>query len=114
MRMFEFLLFACLTGLPVPAQMRAPSVALPLRVSGIKAMLFFQNTGTFSPDVFSPAFPYALWNVPFGGGMEGKLSTATLVVVEVTGDASKNDRLIFTARYRPLNGKRSIVVTKTK
>lgn len=52
----------------------------PFRITALKAMLFYGHTGTFSADVFGPSAP-TLQNVATGDGQ----STATLVVVETTG-----------------------------
>jgi hypothetical protein len=55
---------------PVPA----------FRITALKAMLFYGETGTFSADLFGPSAP-ALQNVTTGPGQ----ATATLVVVEISG-----------------------------
>ena len=56
----------------------------PYRVTGIRAQLFNSDRGTLSPDVLTG--DVALWNVIIGEGEHGP-SHATLVVVEVTGEA---------------------------
>ena len=50
------------------------------RIAAMKAMLFYGQTGKSSPDLFGPSAP-TLRNVTTGVGQ----STATLVVVEITG-----------------------------
>jgi hypothetical protein len=52
----------------------------PFRITALKAMLFYGQTGTFSADLFGPAAP-TLQNVRTGEGQ----SQATLVVVETAG-----------------------------
>lgn len=91
-------LLALMPAAAVAGQRPAP----PFRITALKAMLFYGQTGTFSPDLFGPATPI-LQNVPTGAGQ----ATATLVVVEVTGrpDAYAPARkLVFTATAarRPL------------
>jgi hypothetical protein len=50
------------------------------RITALKAMLFYGQSGMFSADLFGPTAP-TLQNVSTGEGQ----STATLVVVEITG-----------------------------
>lgn len=54
--------------------------APPLRISSLKAMLFYSQTGAFSADLFGPSAP-TLHNVRTGVGQ----AMATLVVIEITG-----------------------------
>jgi hypothetical protein len=56
----------------------------PYRVS-LRAMLFYNDRGTFSPDII--AHPVDLWNTPAGEGRAGGASNATLVVAVVRGEA---------------------------
>jgi hypothetical protein len=56
----------------------------PYRVS-LRAMLFYTDKGTFSPDLI--ANPVDLWNTPAGEGRAGGASNATLVVAVVRGEA---------------------------
>jgi hypothetical protein len=65
------------SSLPAPTAQR--SVAA-FRITGAKTMLFYGQTGMFSPDLFGPSAP-TLQNVSTGEGQ----AIATLVVVEVTG-----------------------------
>jgi hypothetical protein len=76
-----------------------------MRVSGIKAMAFFETTGAFSTDLV-PMPEHSLWNIGLGGGSLGYPSSSTFVVVEVTADETANSqgrRLEFTARYKAEN-----------
>jgi len=55
----------------------------PYRLS-LRAMLFYGDRGTFSPDII--ARPVTLWNTPIGEGQSGGASNATLVVAVVRGE----------------------------
>lgn len=90
----------------MPAAVAAQRPTAPFRITALKAMLFYGQTGTFSPDLFGPAAPI-LQNVTTGEGQ----ATATLVVVEVQGrpDAYAPARkLVFTA-----TAARRLLLTKT-
>jgi len=50
----------------------------------LKAMLFYNDKGTFSRDII--ARPMELWNTPIGEGGAGGGSNATLVVADVRGE----------------------------
>ena len=89
---------------PAPAQ---PAYRLSLR-----AMLFYSDKGTFSRDII--ARPVTLWNTPIGEGASGGASNATLVVVDVRGEAgsyvperkieltvTRNGRTIFQRAEEP-------------
>jgi len=83
--------------------------ARPKKIVGMRAMLFYQNTGTFSADVFTAQSD--LWNVAFD------YVYSTFVMVEVEGDNEREDyvrqrKIEFVARYIPLDGKREITVRK--
>ena len=72
------------------------------RVSGFQAKLFYNTTGTFSPDVLNNP-DFWLWNTSIGEGSAESPSTATVVLVEVTGEANGFDlvnRLEFSATYK--------------
>ena len=56
----------------------------PYRLS-LRAMLFYNDRGTFGPDLI--AHPVALWNTIIGEGQSGGASNATLVVAVVSGEA---------------------------
>jgi len=68
----------CLLRPPGAAAQRA--ALPPFRIAALKAMLFYGETGTFSPDLFGPSAP-ALQNVGTGEGQ----ANATVVVVEISG-----------------------------
>jgi hypothetical protein len=68
-------------GLLLPAAAAAQRPAPPpFRITALKAMLFYGQTGTFSTDLFGPSAP-TLQNVSTGEGQ----AIATLVVVEISG-----------------------------
>ncbi|HEX7766174.1 MAG TPA: hypothetical protein VF443_05635 [Nitrospira sp.] len=74
----------------------------PFSITALKAMLFFGQTGTFSADLLGPSAP-KLQNVATGEGQ----STATLVLVEITGQPdsyapSRKITLTATAQGRVL------------
>ena len=77
------LLAACaLLTLAAPADGRAQTPP-PYQLS-LRAMLFYSDRGTFSPDII--AHPVTLWNTPIGEGRSGGASSATLVVAVVRGE----------------------------
>jgi hypothetical protein len=82
------LLVCTLLSLSVPTGARAQSgraaAPPPFRVS-LRAMLFYSDRGTFSPDLI--AHPVELWNTVIGEGNSGGPSNATLVVAVVRGEA---------------------------
>jgi hypothetical protein len=103
-KMARFLLFSgfllCFST-KATAQTPTPDI----RVSGIKAMAFFETTGAFSTDLV-PLPEHSLWNIGLDGGSLGYPSSSTFVVVEVTADETANfqgRRLEFTARYKAEN-----------
>jgi hypothetical protein len=62
------------------------SQAPSFKITAIKAMLFFEQTATFSKDVLAdPNFVF--WNTIIGEGDAGGPSSSTLVLVEVAGKA---------------------------
>jgi hypothetical protein len=73
-------LFAGLLGLLPSVSVGIQRPAPPFRITELKAMLFYGQTGTFSPDLFGPSAP-TLQNVRTGEGQ----ATATLIVIEITG-----------------------------
>jgi len=79
------------------------------RVSAIKAMLFYENTGTFSEDILTEK-GFDLWNAPFDSAY------ATFVIVEVEGvppNASAPPlRIELVARYRPVDGVRREITVR--
>jgi hypothetical protein len=73
-------LLGALLALWLPAFAFSQRAVPPFRISAVKAMLYYGQTGSFSADLFGPAAP-TLQNVRTGEGQ----STATLVVIEITG-----------------------------
>jgi hypothetical protein len=83
-----------LPAAPILGQRAVP----PFRVTAVRAMLFYGQTGTFSDDLFGPSAP-TLQNVTTGEGQ----STAVLVIVEITGlpdSYAPNRRIELTATTR--------------
>lgn len=71
------------------------------RITGMQAKLFYQNTGTFSADIWTTQSD--LWNVLFD------YVYSTLVIVEVRGKSDgkqfdKPQRVELFARYKPFFG----------
>src|SRR3954465_15804808 len=62
---------------------RGAAATPPYKITAMKAMLFYNGTGTFSRDFLNP--PMTLWNTIIGEGEAGAPSEATLVLVEVSG-----------------------------
>lgn len=91
----------------------AQSVDVPrrpqtLRLANMQAMLFFENTGKFSPDVFTNQVN--LWNTTIEGASRDGASESMLVVVEIRsegeGPVPANRKVQLTARYRIEDGSR--------
>jgi hypothetical protein len=77
----------------------------PYKITSLKAMLFFEDKGTFSPDAADddagpPYAPPRFWNTPM---QYENRSTSIFVVVEVSGDGRRTPlpKLEMTARYIP-------------
>jgi hypothetical protein len=95
--------------------------ASPLKITAMKAMLFWESNGTFSPDVAeieSGPFvvPALLWNTPMGRGPREGTSSSLLVTVEVSGEdyyGGRSSQIEFTAKYVPLyRNSRAIIVRR--
>lgn len=85
-----------------------------MRVTDLKAMVFFQETGTLSPDIL-PTPLGGLWNIGMGGGSAGAPSSSTFVLVEITGGtpAQDNDgQLEFIARYQTEDNRPARIVRR--
>ena len=54
------------------------------KIAAIRAQLFYEPTGKFSPDILA-AKDFALWNTIIGEGSAEAPSTSTFVTVEITG-----------------------------
>ena len=62
----------------------------PYKITTIKAMLFYDGKGTFSRDVLAkPDFTF--WNTVIGEGDAEGASNSTLVLVEVSGNPSRDE-----------------------
>ena len=79
-----------------------PKRAQQLRLTAMRAMLFFENTGKFSPDVFTNEVN--LWNTVIEGGSREGASESMLVVVEVKAEGAgwtpTGRKVQLVARYR--------------
>jgi hypothetical protein len=82
-------------------------------------LLFYNNKGTFSRDVAEPAFenylvPSILWNTLIEGASREGASTQVLVTVEVSGEyaATRLRQIEFTARYKPIEGRREMFIRR--
>jgi hypothetical protein len=91
---------------------------LPYKITSMKALLFYEDKGTFSTDGAEddhgpPYVPPKFWNTPL---QYENRSTSVFVVVEVTGDAGRTPpgSLEFTARYIPWDREsRPLVIRKS-
>jgi hypothetical protein len=88
---------------------RANSQKLPpFKITAIKAMLFYEDKGTFSQDILAdPSF--ALRNVIIGAGSAEGNSSSTLVIVELSAKPeayAPTRKIEFTATYKS-SGKNS-------
>lgn len=101
---------------PVFSQSRVPDYM----ITSIKAKLFYDNEGTFSDDVSEAELepfvvPSILWNTPMEGASRTGASSSVLVTVEVSGEyaAAPPRKIDFTASYKPIEGRREIVVRRS-
>jgi hypothetical protein len=95
---------------------RRPAVE-PYKITGVKAMLFYDNKGTFSRDVAEPEsdryeVPSILWNTPLEGTSREGAATSMLVTVEVEGEyaLAPPRQIELVASYKPINSRRERVV----
>ena len=93
-----------------------PAVA-PYKITAVKAMLFYDNKGTFSADVAEPEsdryeVPSILWNTPLEGTSREGAATSMLVTVEVEGEyaVAPPRQIALVASYTPINSRRERVV----
>lgn len=95
-----FIVLTALTSQAQPQEM--PMRPMQLSLTTMRAMLFFENTGKFSPDVFTNEVN--LWNTPIEGASREGASESMLVVVEVKatgpGFYPEGRKVQLTARYR--------------
>jgi hypothetical protein len=75
-------------SLEVPAV--SPMPPPPYKIMGIKAMLFYDGKGTFSRDVLAKP-DFSFWNTVIGGGDAEGPSNSTLVLVEISGNPSRDE-----------------------
>lgn len=54
------------------------------RITAVRAQLFYETNGKFSPDVLT-AKEFSLWNTIIGEGSAESPSTSTFVTVEISG-----------------------------
>jgi len=99
------------------SQLTAQTRVADYTITSIQAKLFYDNTGTFSRDVSETEMdplvvPSILWNTPIEGASREGASTSVLVTVEVSGEyaAAARRRIEFTARYKPIDARRGVVV----
>ncbi len=88
----------------------------PYKITAIKAMLFYDDQGTFSNDILSGS-GIDLWNTIIGEGSAGGASTSTLIIVELSGKAEAYEptrKIEFTATYKSSGqNSRPLVVKRT-
>src|SRR5438552_2628092 len=72
----------------IPA--RSVSPPAPYKISGIKAMLFYDGKGTFSRDVLAKP-DFSFWNTIIGEGDAEGPSNSTLVLIEISGNPSRDE-----------------------
>src|SRR6266496_1178377 len=86
------------------------------KITAIRAMLFYEDKGTFSKDVLADP-NFAFWNAIIGGGSAEGNSSSTLVIVELSGEPEAYQpmrKIEFTATYKTSGaGARPIVVKRT-
>ena len=58
----------------------------PYTITDVRAHLFYSNGATFSENLIGNPKFRILWNTPIGEGEAGGPSSATLIVVEVSGN----------------------------
>ncbi len=61
-----------------------------LKITAVRAQLFYDTNGTFSSDVFAKK-DFAFWNTIIGEGDAEFPSSSTFVTVEVSGTNNKGD-----------------------
>jgi hypothetical protein len=89
------LVLAALTGKAQSRRTEKP------RLAGMRAMLFYETNGKFSPDIFTNQVN--LWNTVIEGTSREGASESMLVILEVAGDLDlvpEGKTVELTARYR--------------
>lgn len=90
---FTRLLFAGLLILSASLSafaVRPASPPPPYKITGIKAMLFYDGKGTLSRDVLAKP-DFSFWNTIIGEGDAEGPSNSTLVLIEISGNPSPNE-----------------------
>jgi hypothetical protein len=85
----------------VPAASKSQKAPV-FKIAAIKALLFYEDKGTFSKDILADP-NFALWNTIIGGGSAEGHSTSTLIIVELSGGPESYEpsrQLEFTATYK--------------
>ena len=67
----------------MPSSGGQPNV--PYQITDVRVHLFYSREGTFSANLVGTRNMNSLWNTIIGAGQAGGASSATLVVVEVSG-----------------------------
>ena len=104
-------ILACLLWLPAVANAQSSGetrVPRKLSIAAMRAVLFYENLGTFSADVFTN--PVNLWNTTIEGASREGASESMLVTVEIkmepgawTPTEREMKRVELIARYRIAN-----------
>ncbi|MCY7378163.1 MAG: hypothetical protein LH467_02350 [Gemmatimonadaceae bacterium] len=76
---------------PTPLSAQGPATTIALAITGIKAKLYFPETGDFSQDMLADP-NLDLWNTIIGAGWAQRPSNATLVLVEISGKGDAGSR----------------------
>jgi hypothetical protein len=67
----------------IPSSVGQPT--MPYQITDVRIHLFYSQEGTFSGNLVGTSSMNSLWNTIIGGGQGGGASSATLVVVQVSG-----------------------------
>ena len=82
----RFLLLALVGTVLSPSRPSATSQSVaPYQITDVRVHLFYSREGTFSGNLVGTPNMNSLWNTVIGAGQGGGASSATLVVVEVSG-----------------------------
>ncbi len=109
-------LFFAVPSVYCPALAAQAQKVASFKITTIKAMLFYEDKGTFSKDVLADP-NFAFWNAIIGGGSAEGNSSSTLVMVELSGGSEAYQpmrKIEFTATYKTSGpGARPVVVRRT-
>jgi hypothetical protein len=82
----RFLLLALVGTVLSPSTPSPTSQSVaPYQITDVRVQLFYSREGTFSGNLVGTPNMNSLWNTVIGAGQGGGASSATLVVVEVSG-----------------------------